>query len=117
MRKLLFSALLVFAVSTAFAQEKAPAGSRERGYQAYMKYRCDACHGTIGQGGDRGVGPKLAPNPMSYEAFAKQTRRPREVMPAYREPFLSEQDLADIYAYMLSIKPSPAPKDISLLDF
>ncbi len=38
-------------------------------------------------------------------------------MPAYRQPFLSDQELADMYAYLASIKPSPAAKDIPLLDF
>jgi len=117
MRKLLSAVLLVFAASAVFAQEKAPAGSAERGYQAYMKYQCYTCHGTVGQGADRGTGPKLAPNPVSYATFAQQMRAPRQDMPAYRKPFVSDQELADMYAYLLSIKPSPAVKDIPLLEF
>jgi hypothetical protein len=38
-------------------------------------------------------------------------------MPAYREGFVSNQELADMYAYLLSIKPAPAAKEIPLLDF
>ncbi len=116
MRTLLSVAALLFA-SALPAQEKAPAGSAERGYQAYMKYQCYTCHGTIGQGTERGTGPKLAPNPMSYAAFARQLRTPRQDMPAYRQPFLSDQEIADMYTYLASIKPSPAAKDIPLLDF
>ena len=117
MGKLLLGVLVVFGVSTVFAQEKAPAGSAERGYQVYMKYQCYTCHGTVGQGADRGTGPKLAPNPVSYATFATQMRAPRQDMPAYRKQFVSDQDLADMYAYLLSIKPSPAAKDIPLLEF
>jgi len=117
MQKLFSAALLLFAASVAPAQEKAPAGSAERGYQAYMKYQCYTCHGTIGQGADRGTGPKLAPNPVSYATFAQQMRAPRQDMPAYRKPFVNDQELADMYAYLLSIKPSPAVKDIPLLNF
>ncbi len=117
MRTLLSAALSVLAASAVLAQEQAPAGSAERGYQAYMKFQCYTCHGTIGQGAERGVGPKLAPNPMSYAAFARQVRAPRQDMPAYRQPFLSDQELADMYTYLASIKPSPAAKDIPLLDF
>ena len=117
MGKLLLGVLVVFGVSTVFAQEKAPAGSAERGYQAYMKYQCYTCHGTVGQGADRGTGPKLAPNPVSYTTFARQMRAPRQDMPAYRKQFVSDQDLADMYAYLVSIKPSPAAKDIPLLEF
>jgi len=38
-------------------------------------------------------------------------------MPAYRKAFVSDQELVDIYAYLVSIKPSPGVKDIPLLDF
>jgi mono/diheme cytochrome c family protein len=38
-------------------------------------------------------------------------------MPAYRTQFLSDQELADMYAYLKSVKPSPAVKDIPLLNF
>jgi mono/diheme cytochrome c family protein len=87
MRKLLFSALLLFIVSTALAQEKTPTGSAERGYQAYMKYQCYTCHGTIGQGADRGAGPKLAPNPFPWVAFENQVRRPRQGHAALSQGF------------------------------
>ena len=117
MGKLLLAVLVVFGVSTVFAQEKAPAGSAERGYQAYMKVQCYTCHGTVGQGADRGTGPKLAPNPVSYATFVQQMRTPRQDMPAYRKQFVSDQDLADMYAYLVSIKPSPTAKDIPLLEF
>ena len=112
-----FFSILVFGASALLAQEKPPAGSAERGYEAYMKYQCYTCHGTVGHGADRGTGPKLAPNPSPYAAFALQVRTPRLDMPAYRKPFLSDQELADIYAYLLTIKPSPPAKDIPLLDF
>jgi mono/diheme cytochrome c family protein len=117
MRTLFSLALLIFSASVAVAQEQAPAGSAERGYQAYMKYQCYTCHGTVGHGADRGTGPKLAPNPISYESFARQVRAPRQDMPAYRTQFLSDQELADMYAYLKSVKPSPAVKDIPLLNF
>lgn len=112
-----FLSLLLFAAAAVFAQEKAPAGSSERGYQSYMKYMCYTCHGTVGQGADRGTGPRLAPGVMPYPAFALQTRTPRLDMPPYRQKFLSDQELADIYAYLLTIKPSPPAKDIPLLNF
>jgi cytochrome c553 len=116
MRYLLTTALLVFAVSTVSAQE-IPAGSAQRGQQAYMKYMCYTCHGTIGQGADRGAGPKLAPGLLPYPAFALQTRTPRLDMPAYRREFVSDQELADMYVHLMTIKASPAAKDIPLLKF
>ena len=106
--------LLLFPFSL-LAQDQTPAGSAERGYKAYLKYQCYTCHGTVGQGGDRGAGPKLAPNPFPWAGFEFQTRTPRQDMPAYRKPHLSDQELADIYAYVRSIKPPPDAKSVPLL--
>jgi mono/diheme cytochrome c family protein len=116
-QKLFLALLLISAAPVVFAQDKAPAGSSEPGYQAYMKYQCYTCHGTVGQGADRGTGPKLAPTPVSYPTFTSQVRAPRQDMPAYRKPFVSDEELAEMYAYLLSIKPSPAAKDLPLPNF
>jgi ubiquinol-cytochrome c reductase cytochrome c subunit len=115
--RLLFAAALIFVTPAIEAQEKAPEGSAERGYQVYMKYQCYACHGTVGHGADRGTGPKLAPNPVSYATFVAQMRTPRQDMPAYRKQFVSDQELADMYAYLASIKSSPAAKDLPLPNY
>ena len=104
----------MFLVATAQAADT-PAGSAERGKKIYMEQLCHNCHGTVGQGGDRGAGPKIAPNPFPYIAFVQHVRKPRQVMPPYTDKVLPDQDLADIYAYIVAIKPSPAAKDIPLL--
>ena len=87
----------------------------ESGRKAYLKYQCNTCHGTVGQGGERGAGPKLAPNPFPWEGFRYQVRTPRQDMPAYRKQHLADQDLADIYAYVRTIKAPPAASSIPLL--
>ena len=103
----------VLSIAAAHAQE-APAGSAERGQKIYMHQLCFNCHGTVGQGG--GVaGPKVAPQPFAWPAFAQQVRTPRQAMPPYSPKNLPEQDLADIYAYLGSIKPGPRAADIPLL--
>ena len=93
----------------------APAGSAERGKKLFMEQLCYTCHGTLGQGGDRGSGPKIYPNPYPFAAFVGQVRKPRQNMPPYSEKNVSDQDLADMYHYLFSAKPSPAAKDIPLL--
>jgi mono/diheme cytochrome c family protein len=93
----------------------APSGNAERGKKLYMQQLCHTCHGTMGQGGERGAGPKIYPNPFPYAAWVMQIRKPRQVMPPYSEKYVSDQDLADIYHYLFSTKPSPAAKDIPLL--
>jgi mono/diheme cytochrome c family protein len=71
----------------------------------------------VGQGGERGAGPRLLPNLFPWVAFSMQTRTPRQDMPAYRKDHLSDQDLADLYAYLRSVKPSPAAASLPLLNF
>jgi ubiquinol-cytochrome c reductase cytochrome c subunit len=92
-----------------------PAGDVARGKAAYMKQMCYTCHGTVGQGGDRGSGPRIAYDVWPYEAFAQQTRRPRDVMPRYPVEHLSDQEMADIYAYVASFKKGKPAKEIPLL--
>jgi len=69
----------------------------------------------VGQGGERGAGPKIYPNPFPYAAWVMQIRKPRQVMPPYTDKHVSDQDLADMYHYLFSTKPSPAAKDVPLL--
>ena len=103
-------------LSTAAQAAETPSGSVERGRKIYLHQMCHNCHGTVGQGG--GVaGPRIAPKPIAWETFAQLVRKPRLVMVPYSEKNLPEQDLADIYAYIVSIKPGPAAKDIPLLNF
>ena len=120
------SRLIAIAVALTFAQVTAaiaqtaqslgaPPGDAKRGEQVYKQQLCHACHGTVGQGGERGAGPKIYPNPFPYQAFVMQIRKPRLVMPPYTEQHVSDQDLADMYHYLFSTKPSPAARDIPLL--
>lgn len=47
---------------------------------------------------------------MPYEDFVDVVRRPYNVMPAYSPKVLSDQTMAEIYAYLESI-PEPPPLD------
>ena len=90
------------------------AASAENGKKVYMAVGCWGCHGMVGQGGV--TGPKLAPDPMPYDTFVSFVRTTNRTMPPYREPVLSNSDLADIYAYMESIPKGPDHKGIPLLN-
>ena len=91
----------------------APAGDAARGHGLFMKNMCYTCHGTEGQGTRYGL--KIAPNPLAWVAFAQQVRHPRSAMPRYPAEFVSDADLADIAAYLASVKPGPKADDIPLL--
>src|SRR3569623_2292349 len=94
---LLMAALLQSALAAA-ADPTAPAGSAAHGRELFMQNMCYSCHGTQGQGGERGSGPRLAPDPFPFVAVEMQLRTPRGVMPRYPEQFVSRLDVADIYA-------------------
>jgi ubiquinol-cytochrome c reductase cytochrome c subunit len=90
------------------------AASAEKGKAAFIQHGCWQCHGFVGQGGV--TGPKLAPDPLPIEAFTAFVRTTDRAMPPYTEAVLSNDDLADIHAYLESI-PKPADaKSIPLLN-
>ena len=53
---------------------------------------------------------------MPYEAFAGLVRHPPNIMPPYTTVVLSDQQLTDIYAYLLTIPPLIDPKAAPILD-
>ena len=93
----------------------APKGDVARGRSLYMKNMCYTCHGTAGQGGDRGSGPRIAYDVWPWEGVLQQVRHPREQMPRYDTMHVSDQDIADIYAYVASHKKGPKASEIPLL--
>ena len=109
---MLLTAMLL--AGTTVAQDKAPSGSAERGKKLFVDLACYSCHGTHAQGGGRGAEP---PIPLGYPwaGFLGVLRKPRQDMPAYEEKLVSNQDVADLYAYFTAIRPAPAAKDLPLL--
>jgi mono/diheme cytochrome c family protein len=93
----------------------AQAADAGKGKANFLKYGCWQCHGMAGQGSPV-TGPKLAPNPMPYEALSAFIRGSSRAMPPYKETVLPNEDLQDIYAYLQSIPPSKDPKTIPLLN-
>ena len=109
------AAITSIALSAVAQNAPAPNGSAERGKQLFMQKMCYTCHGTVGQGGERGTGPRIAPTQWPYEAFAQQVRHPRQDMPRYPAKFVNDQELADIYAYVKTIEESRPAREIDLL--
>ena len=96
--------------------EAAPAGNAETGKKIFTKDGCYECHGREGQGAAQGAGPRIGPLQLSFDAFAKYVHQPTGQMPPYTSKVISDQELADIYAYLQS-KPKATPsKDIPLLN-
>ena len=112
-------AVLVFAASVA-AQPPPPAtapspsmsaGSAGNGKSLYLKYSCYACHGYDGHGG---AGARLVPMRMNLPGFSAYIRNPRQ-MPPYTAKVLSDDQAADLWAYIKSMPESPPAGSIPLL--
>ncbi len=110
------AALAALAATLMIGAGPALAASAEKGKVAYMKNGCFQCHGTVGQGSVLASGGRvLTDTKLPYEAFAAYVRGTNRRMPRYSEKILSNDDLADIYAYLES-QPKPADyKTIPLL--
>ncbi|HEY3641888.1 MAG TPA: cytochrome c [Xanthobacteraceae bacterium] len=103
-------------IGLVIGQAAAEAADAARGKILFTeKYGCYQCHGTQGQGSPV-TGPRLAPNPMPFEALSAFVRTSSREMPPFREAVLPNEDLADIYAYLQSIKPGPDYKSIPMLN-
>jgi ubiquinol-cytochrome c reductase cytochrome c subunit len=92
--------------------QAAPKGDVENGRKIYVSYGCYQCHGYVAQGGPGG---RLAPRPIAFAAFSKYIRRPTGQMPPYTAKIVSDQEVADIYAFLLTIPPPPAVDTIPIL--
>lgn len=116
---------LLFAAPAPRAQNAAPqsekggaaaAGNAETGKKIFTKDGCYECHGREGQGAAQGAGPRIGPLQLSFEAFTKYVHQPTGQMPPYTSKVISDQDLADIYAYLQSRPKATPSKDIPLLN-
>jgi mono/diheme cytochrome c family protein len=106
------AALLSIIPAVAFAADK-PA-NMARGRQLYMATGCYQCHGTRGEGGGN-AGPRLAPGPLPLEGFTLQLRHPRARMPVYTAVVMPDGDVADIYAYLLTVPKGKTAAEIPML--
>lgn len=106
--------LTAFAAGLVLGQASALAASADKGKQAFLQHGCWQCHGYQGQGGVTGL--KLAPNPIPFDTLSTFVRTTSRAMPSFSQEILSDEDLADIYAYLQSIPKGPDPSSIPLLN-
>ena len=109
--------VLLFVLSVAAparaAGQSAPASADlSQGKKLFETIGCYECHGYAGQGG--GAGPKLI-EPIAFPAFIVQLRTPRKQMPPYTAKVVSDQQAADIFAFLQSLPKPPAVESIPLL--
>jgi len=95
----------LFAIAAARAQNPNTAN----GKRLFEVKACYECHGWRGQGGLNG--PRLAQTKLTLQAFRNILRNPPPSnMPPYRATVLTDQEVADLFAYIQSFPP-PEPAD------
>jgi mono/diheme cytochrome c family protein len=103
---------------TVAAQESkpsdSPSGNAENGKRVFNKIGCYQCHGREGQGSTM-TGPRIAPDPVPFDVLARYLRKPTGEMPPYTAKVVSDQELADIYAFLQSRPHAPTAKASPLL--
>jgi mono/diheme cytochrome c family protein len=92
----------------------APVGNAENGKRIFARNGCYECHGREGQGSNM-TGPRIAPDPVPFDVLTRYVRKPTGEMPPYTAKVVSDQELADIYAFLQSRPHPPAAKDNPLL--
>jgi len=96
--------------------EAAATGNVENGKKVFIKDGCYECHGREGQGAAQASGPRIGPPQRFLRSFSRYVRQPTGQMPPFTTEVISDQELADVYAYLQS-RPKAAPaKDIPLLN-
>jgi len=104
-RILVAAALAVAAGAPAHA-----APSATNGKTVFARAGCFECHNYQGQGG---VGPRLTG--VGFDGLKAYVRSANGNMPPYRPSVLSDDEIADIYAYLQSIPKPPAPDSIAAI--
>jgi mono/diheme cytochrome c family protein len=96
--------------------QPAPSGNAAHGHELYLATGCFECHGRNGQGGAfNGPAPALAHTEMGFEAFKEQLRQPANDMPAYATAVMSDQDVADVLAFVRALPGPRSPAAIAIL--
>ncbi|MDP9112081.1 MAG: cytochrome c [Acidobacteriota bacterium] len=108
----IFLLLIVFAIA---AMSQTKEGDTANGKRLFERNGCYQCHGYVGQGGTAGA--RLAQTKLPLAAFTAYVRNPASGnMPPFRAKVMSDQELADVYAYIKTFPEPKAAKDIPLLN-
>ena len=93
--------------------DSAPAGDAETGAELFRTVGCYQCHANEAQGGANG--PRIGPDPIPFDRFQRYVKNPTGSMPPYTDKVFSDQDMADVYAFLRARTQPPAIDTIPLL--
>jgi mono/diheme cytochrome c family protein len=117
-RPLVTLAATVIALGYGSALSKvAITGDAAKGRQAYLDHDCYTCHGRVGEGGNfLYPAPPLAGLNMPAVALQAFLRAAPNDMPSFAPTILTDDDIANIAAFLRSLPGRSDPKDFPLLN-
>ncbi len=89
-------------------QEEGAVGNPANGQNLFFSLGCNVCHGDQGEGL---VGPTIAMTIVPLDRVVEQYREPLEAMTEFPPDQVSDEDIADIYAWLQTV-PRPPEADI-----
>jgi len=89
-------------------QEEGAIGNPANGQNLFFSLGCNVCHGDQGEGL---VGPTIAMTIVPLDRVVEQYREPLEAMTEFPPDQVSDEEIADIYAWLQSV-PRPPEADI-----
>ena len=89
--------------------EEGAVGNPTNGQSLFFDMGCNVCHGDRGEGL---VGPTIAMTIVPLERVVEQYREPLEAMTAFPPDQISDEEIADIYAWLQTVPRPPAAQEI-----
>ena len=93
---------------------KISTGNAQNGKIVFETLGCNKCHGSEGEGvtgsGQSAGVPRIASTSLALSAFIQLVRKPKNLMPPFGTDKASDTDLADVYAFLQTLKP-PAKQE------
>jgi mono/diheme cytochrome c family protein len=108
-------AVFLRASSTTIQESPATASDIANGQRLFALYGCSECHLSRGQGA-RATGVRVGPSRLPAAAFINYVREPTGEMPPYTQKTVTDQELANMYAFLQSVPPSAPWKTIPMLN-
>ena len=90
-------------------QEEGAVGNATNGQSLFFSLGCNVCHGDSGEGL---VGPTIAQTIVPLDRVITQYREPLEAMTAFPPDQVSDEDVADIYAWLQTV---PRPPEAAVI--
>ncbi len=90
-------------------QEEGAIGNPANGQNLFFSMGCNVCHGDLGEGL---VGPTIAMTVVPLDRVITQYREPLEAMTAFPPDQISDEEIADIYAWLQSVPRPPVADEI-----